>query len=291
MSIQALKTVAEETRRLAVAGSALSPGDFRLKKLIEPLEKSGEKAPVFAKAAAEVRGVVEGDEKSSARALLDLATLSNAVLYTQGKIGAEGELEEWPESEFKLATKTAYRVLAPLIEALTNSGGGRQAIIEDAWKRGAFNDLRLVEPSVGALADSYSEIAEFMTETVVPSFGAIVWPLVHRDFEVKGGKVDGRRLRVMIKTDPDRTREICRQVVDEGKKEMRLAAIEGLAGSKEDVDLMLELSKDKTKDVRRAAYLALSKTLARRCGDAGVGGGAWEKREGSGTPRRSGSLR
>ncbi len=260
MSIKTLQTVGQETRRLAIAGSSLACGDFRLKKLIAPLEKSGEKAPVFAKAAQAAANAIEADEKASAKALLDLATLTNAVLYTRGTAGMDGELEAWSESDFKLATQTSYRVLAPLIEALTKSGGGRQAIIEDAWKRGAFDDLRLVEPAVGALADSYSEIAEFMTKTVVPSFGPIVWPLVRRDFDIKGGKVDGRRLRVMIAVDRGRTQELCRQVVDEGKKELRLAAIEGLAGSKADIDLLLELSKDKTKDVRHAAYLALSRT-------------------------------
>ena len=51
MSIPVLIEVYDEMRRLAIAGSAVAPGDFRLKKLIPPLEKSGEKAPVFAKVA------------------------------------------------------------------------------------------------------------------------------------------------------------------------------------------------------------------------------------------------
>ena len=51
MSIPVLIEVYDEMRRLAIAGSAVAPGDFRLKKLIPPLEKSGEKVPVFAKVA------------------------------------------------------------------------------------------------------------------------------------------------------------------------------------------------------------------------------------------------
>ena len=44
-------------RRLAIAGSAVAPGDFRLKKLVQPLEKSGEKAPVFARVGQAVQAV------------------------------------------------------------------------------------------------------------------------------------------------------------------------------------------------------------------------------------------
>ena len=59
MSIPVLIEVYDEMRRLAIAGSAVAPGDFRLKKLIPPLEKSGEKAPVFAKVAQAATAVVE----------------------------------------------------------------------------------------------------------------------------------------------------------------------------------------------------------------------------------------
>jgi hypothetical protein len=49
MSIPVLTQVYDEVRRLAIAGSAVAPGDFRLKKLVPPLEQAGQKAPVFAK--------------------------------------------------------------------------------------------------------------------------------------------------------------------------------------------------------------------------------------------------
>jgi len=49
MSIPVLIQVYDEMRRLAIAGSAVASGDFRLKRLVEPLTKAGEKAPVFAK--------------------------------------------------------------------------------------------------------------------------------------------------------------------------------------------------------------------------------------------------
>src|SRR5215813_3691857 len=94
MSIQVLIQVYDEMRRLAIAGSVVAPGDFRLKKLIAPLEQSGAKAPVFAKVADAVKKVVDGNEKTSAATLLELSTLVNAILYTQGETGAAGDLQE-----------------------------------------------------------------------------------------------------------------------------------------------------------------------------------------------------
>src|SRR6185436_4159169 len=93
MSIPVLIEVYDEMRRLAIAGSAVAVGDFRLKKLIGPLEKSGEKAPVFAKVAQAVGAVVDGDDKTASMALLELTTLVNAILYTQGETGIAGEFK------------------------------------------------------------------------------------------------------------------------------------------------------------------------------------------------------
>ena len=49
MSIAVLTQVYDEVRRLAIAGSVVAGGDFRLKRLVPPLEQAGQKAPVFAK--------------------------------------------------------------------------------------------------------------------------------------------------------------------------------------------------------------------------------------------------
>ncbi|MBI3467053.1 MAG: hypothetical protein HY000_28900, partial [Planctomycetes bacterium] len=93
MSIVILTQVYDEMRRLAIAGSVVAGGDFRLKKLIAPLEQAGAKAPVFVKVAQAVKAVVDAQEQTSAPALLELTTLVNAILYTQGETGAAGTLE------------------------------------------------------------------------------------------------------------------------------------------------------------------------------------------------------
>src|SRR5687767_301162 len=144
MSIALLNQVYDETRRLAIAGSVVAPGDFRLKKLVEPLQKAGEKAPVFAKVGQAITKLVESMEKTSAEALLELSTLVNAILYTQGETGIDGKLEPLETTDLgPQQTQASARLLKPLLEALTSTGSGRLEIIRDAYERGAFRDLRL----------------------------------------------------------------------------------------------------------------------------------------------------
>src|SRR5262249_17949424 len=120
MSIAVLTQVYDEMRRLAVAGSVVAGGDFRLKKLVPALEQAGAKAPVFAKVAQAVKAVVDGGEKSSATSLLELTTLVNAILYTQGETGSAGALEAIETTDLGMPTAQASaRMLKPLLEALT----------------------------------------------------------------------------------------------------------------------------------------------------------------------------
>src|SRR6516164_8278065 len=99
MSIPVLVQTYDEMRRLAIAGSAVAPGDFRLKKLVPQLEDAGRKAPVLAKVGAAVKRLAESNEKTSAAALLELTSLVSAILYTQGETGIDGELVPLKTSE------------------------------------------------------------------------------------------------------------------------------------------------------------------------------------------------
>src|SRR5882724_4667256 len=94
MSLALIQESAKEVRRLAIAGSALAVGDFRLKKLIAPLEQSGAKVPVFAQVAKGIGDLVNGAEADSAANLLSLSTLLNAILYTQGQSSTDGDYRE-----------------------------------------------------------------------------------------------------------------------------------------------------------------------------------------------------
>src|SRR5580765_2004068 len=140
MSLALIQESAKEVRRLAIAGSPLAVGDFRLKKLIPALEQAGAKVPVFAQVAKAICDVVGGKEAESASRLLNLSTLLNAILYTQGQTSTSGELQKLETFSTSCATtRTTARVLKPLVEALSASGGGRFEIVKSGVERGAFN--------------------------------------------------------------------------------------------------------------------------------------------------------
>src|SRR5688572_25546496 len=260
MSIPVLVEVYGETRRLAIAGSAVAAGDFRLKKLIPPLEKSGEKAPVFAKVAQAVQAVVESNEKTASAALLELSTLVHAILYTQGETGIAGELKPLETTDLGgQPTQASARVLKPLLEALSSTGSGRMELVKDAFERGTFKDLRLVKPALNALDDPYPEIGDFVAENVLPPYGKAILPELRSKLDIgarSGGHVN--RLQLMHRLDPEGSREIIQQALNEGSKEMKVAAIECLGTSDDDLPYLLDQAKAKAKEVRAAALRALA---------------------------------
>ena len=261
MSIPVLVQVYDEVRRLAIAGSVVAPGDFRLKKFIAPLEQAGQKAPVFSKVAQAAAKVVESNDQTSADSLLELSTLINAILYTQGETGIEGKLAPIPTTDLGLqVTQTSARVLKPLLEALTTTGSGRLEIIKDAQERGAFKDLRLIKAALSALDDSYSEIADFVSAKILPLYGTAILPELRAKFDQKGRGGHVRRLSLMHQLDPAGTREIVKQALEEGSKEVKVAAIECLGTSSEDLVFLLDQVKSRAKDVRQAALKGLAQS-------------------------------
>lgn len=259
MSLALIEESAKEVRRLAIAGSALAIGDFRLKKLIPPMEQAGAKVPVFAQVAKAMSDVVSAPEAESAARLLSLSTLLNAILYTQGQSSASGTsqpLENFPAQ--CASTRTTARVLKPLIAALTASGSGRFEIVKAAVEHGVFNDLRLIDPAIQALGDNYSELADLVAEKILPGFGPGIVPRLRKGLDLKGKRADGRKLEVMHRLSAEETLPLCKQALEEGSVELKIAAI-GCLGKHEDcLSLVLENANAKNKQLRAAALEALA---------------------------------
>ncbi len=257
MSIAVLTQVYAEARRLAVAGSVVARGDFRLKKLLPPLEQAGKQAPVFAKVAEAAAAVVDGPEASSAAALLDLTSLVTAVLYTQGETGLAGPIMPVETTDLGGGgTQTSARVLKPLLEALSSTGSGRLELVKDAFGRGLFRDLRLVRPALGALDDPYPDIADLMAEKVLPLYGTAILPELRGTYDPTGTKGHPRRLKLMHALDPAAARDLVIDALENGSKVVKFAAIACLGAN--DVPYLVEQSKAKAEDLRVAAYHALA---------------------------------
>ena len=92
MSISIVNSTQMEIRRLAVAGSDIAIGDGRVKRLAPDIRKMGETVPIFARLADSIEPLVNPESGSTASKLLEAATLTNALLYTQGAVGIEGEM-------------------------------------------------------------------------------------------------------------------------------------------------------------------------------------------------------
>lgn len=259
MSLALIQESAQEARRLAIAGSPLAVGDFRLKKLIAPLEQAGAKAPVFAQVAKAISDLVNGTEAESAGRLLILSTLLNAILYTQGESGTTvgfGELEVFATR--CSSTRTTARVLKPLVTALTSAGAGRFEIIKEACARNAFNDLRLVDPAIQALGDTYSELGDLVAEKILPAYGPGIVPRLKTGFDVKGKKHDARKLTVMHRLNPAGTLDLCKTALEDGSPEVKAAAIICLGKHEDCLPLVLEQANSKNKMARAAALEALA---------------------------------
>jgi hypothetical protein len=259
MSLALIEESAKEVRRLAIAGSALAVGDFRLKKLIPPLEQAGAKVPVFAQVAKAMSEVVNGKEAESASRLLSLSTLLNAILYTQGQTGAGGDLQKLETFATQCATtRTTARVLKPLVEALSASGGGRFEIVKSGVERGVFNDLRLIDPAIRALGDNYPELADLVAEKILPAYGPGIVPRLKATFDLKGKKSDARKLEVMHRLDSAGTLELCKKALEDGSVEVKVTAIGCLGEHEECLPLVLEQVNAKNKQLRAAALTALA---------------------------------
>ena len=259
MSLALIEESAKEVRRLAIAGSPLAVGDFRIKKLIAPLELAGTKVPVFAQVAKAISDLVNGTEADSATRLLTLSTLLNAILYTQGQTGAEGNFAELEVCATNcVSTRTPARALKPLIAALTNAGGGRFELVKSACERGAFNDLRLIDPAIQALGDTYTELSDLVAEKILPGYGPGIVPRLKANLDLKGKKQDARKLKVMHRLDPEGTLEMCKAALDDGSPEVKAAAIACLGKHEEWLPLVLEQANSKNKLVRAAALEALA---------------------------------
>lgn len=259
MSIDLLFELQHEVRRLFIAGSGMATGDLRLQKMLPQLQKLGESAPVFNRMAQSVSQVLEAETSGSASRLLELGTLLNSVLYTQGKTETKEDLFPVEGTGAKLSTSIAYRKLHPLIEALTQKGQGRMEQLRQGYDEGLFHDFRVIPAAVSALDDSYVEIPDFLHRKVLPTLGMEALPALQQQFRPDGGKGDARRLELIHDLLRLSALDLLLQAAKQGSTEVRSTAIELLGDYPDQEDFILEQADDKKKEIRRAALFALSR--------------------------------
>ena len=262
----------QELNRLFIAGSKFAKNDPRLQKHIPILKKLGEKAPVFNKLAQDVEELLQLDAQQSAEKLLSLSTLLYSVLYTQGVTTEEGAAVASQVPNVALAdvnTQYSYLQLKPVLQALTESKSGRLETVKDAYERGIFKDSRTFGYLSFALADKYSELADYIMEVVIPASGKAMLPFLATDFKLEDKVENVRRLRLLYKLGYAEVDGLIDKIFAESLPNLQAEAIAILSDKKDEKteDFIITLTGDKNKTVRGAAYKALAKIGTQRSVD------------------------
>ena len=91
MNLSALYELKEQLEAAAVYGTGLMTEDFRLKKAAAQMGPLAQAAPVFKKIEQAAQAAIAPECQDRPGALMDALALVNAVVYTQGTVGAAGE--------------------------------------------------------------------------------------------------------------------------------------------------------------------------------------------------------
>jgi hypothetical protein len=200
--------------------------------------------------------------------LLELTTLVNAILYTQGETGFAGELK--PLGNDRLG-RPARRRRARACSSRSSKRSARPAPAAWSCERRVrarhVQDLRLVKPALGALDDPYPESASSSPRRCCPVRQGDLAGASRRGSTSRargGGHV--KRLQLIHRLDPEGSRELVQQALNEGSKEMKVAAVECLGTSDDDLTYLMDQAKAKAKDVRAAALRALAAAGTRASG-------------------------
>ncbi|MDR0487214.1 MAG: hypothetical protein LBG91_03090 [Treponema sp.] len=264
MKLQILEDLYNEVNRLFIAGAKFAPNDPRISRLIPVLEKTGEKSPVIKKLAELTSCLAACETAEAPQALLETGTFLYAVLNTQSSTDPdEGYVPvNLPDFAGELpVTKTSYRTLKPVIEALTEAKSGRLEVLQNAYGNDMASDFRLAQFYSNALNDRYPEFVDFLFEKVIPSAGKPAIPFLLEDYDPKGKKTDSRRLSLLRTLGYENAPALAAQAVAENAHDdIQVAAIDILKDNSENEQLLLSLAGGKKAALREAALIALVKT-------------------------------
>ncbi|MBD5161411.1 MAG: HEAT repeat domain-containing protein [Oscillibacter sp.] len=263
-SLQPLYDVKERLEAAAVAGTGLLSEDFRLQRAAEAMKPLAAASPVFGKISAGLDRLLSAPGPDRAGLLLDTLALVDAVAYTQGRSGMEGEITPLPTGGGTYI-QISHGQIQPLLTALTTTGGGRMEVIQSAWEDHPefFRDFRVMPAVVAGLGDGYGEIAD-LNAKILKGVGPAALPLLKQDFDPAGNRAMARRAEVIAAIEGEAASPWLREVLPEARKDVRVAVILALGDAPDNTALLLDLIKTERSGSREAALQA----LARQDGDA-----------------------
>jgi len=260
MDLNAFYELQSRLQSGTVAGAALAADDFRLKRALEAMVPLEGAAPVFKKLCQLTRAFLAPDCPDRAGALLDALSLADAIACTQGAVAVPGEVEEITlYSRGKAVTSAPYSLLSPLLDALTNSGGGRYGYVVEmhSQRPELFADYRVRDALVKALGASYSDLAQKAEEWLSLEDESIL-PLLQEGFDPRGKKEMVRRVHVMEAIAGKKANGYYLSQLPEAEKEVRTALIYALRHDPDNAGKLAELCKTERGKNKDAAHWALA---------------------------------
>src|SRR5262245_55365119 len=211
--------------RLLAAGASAAVGNDSLRRRCKTLRDLGQKVAALNPVADAIDRVTQAAPSQAAPALLDLVVLSRRIRASLATAGVTGDLELLPESG-PWRTPLPVRDVPPLIQALTQSGPGREELLKSTLERNAFGDLRLVSGLLEALDDGHAPIAELVAREALPAHGRAVLPDLRAGLNLQGKTADARRLLAICRIDASMGASLCRRALSEGSQPVRVQALE-----------------------------------------------------------------
>ena len=259
MDITPLYELRNRLRTAMIAGTNLLSDDFRLKRAVEAMQPLEKAAPVFAKIGELGRSLIAPEQTDKVDALLQVITLLDAVLCTQGMVGISGQIEEISENHFGTAvTNAPYSVVKTLLDALTSSGSGHYSYVLDTHELHPelFEDYRIKAAMVQALGAGYVELADRVADWLKEE-GEEILPLLEKDFNPKGKKEMIRRVHVIEAVAGAKANDFYIKQLDGAEKEVRQALIYALRHNSDNLELLTELTKTEKGNAKKMACFAL----------------------------------
>lgn len=257
MNLQSLYDLKERLEHAAIAGTGLIGEDFRLRRALEAMAPLARANPVFAKISVGAAAMLAAPEKERANRLLDVLSLVDAVVYTQGQTHVAGEITALAPGCGSYV-QASYGQLQPLIAALSGGGSGRTALIREYMDTHPefFGDFRVLPHVIGALGDNYGELADMIGEILLKQGSGII-PMLKDNFD-PGGKAEmARRVRLIAKLAGENENHWFVSVLPDSRKEVRETIIHALSLCKENNQLLLDLCRSERGKMKEAAMRSL----------------------------------
>ncbi len=262
MNLQPLYDVKQRLEQAAIAGAGLLREDFRLQRAAEQLKPLAAASPVLGKLDAGLEKLLSAPAEERSGLLLDLLALTDAVAYTQGTTGAEGELIPLVAGSGDYCD-VSYSQIQPLVTALTTTGGGRMEIVQESWKTHpeCFTDFRVLPLLIADLADKFSGLAD-LNMRILAALGPAVIPVLKQGFNPAGKAAMARRVEALEKSAGAGENAFYLEMLPKSKGEVQLALIRALRHDPANGPRLVELCRTKKGEAQETAYWALVRSEA-----------------------------